>query len=111
MASKRFNPEIVRGMVVAGGDLFSDQPVMHTSVSGFVWHRMTGYRQNIKIRLDNPYVINHIDLMLYNAEWRHYSYRIDVSTDDIVWTNVVTKINQQSMQSLDFCPIFANIFV
>ena len=106
VASKRYNPVLASGISARGSDLFTDEPVSYCGAVGFVWHPIVvgSNADQIKIRLDSIYMINHIDLLLYDLDQRHYSYRIDVSQDDISWTTVVDRSNQRSMQSLDFNP-------
>ncbi|KAJ3606300.1 hypothetical protein NHX12_025821 [Muraenolepis orangiensis] len=70
--------------------------------SGYTCHQLGSGA--IVIQLAQPYAISSLRLLLWDCDERSYSYYIEVSTDQQLWTKVVdrTKVACRSWQTLKF---------
>ncbi|MFH1653132.1 MAG: thrombospondin type 3 repeat-containing protein, partial [Pseudomonadota bacterium] len=66
----------------------------YTKSYGFgytVWTDNTA--EEMIVKLDKVYTLNHIDLLLWDGDDRYYQYYIETSTDGNTWTRVIDKTN------------------
>ncbi|KAI1897337.1 hypothetical protein AGOR_G00082280 [Albula goreensis] len=61
-------------------------------------------RAGIQVKLGQPFIINHIRILLWDRDSRSYSYYIEVSMDELDWVRVVdhSKYLCRSWQNLYF---------
>lgn len=61
-------------------------------------------RSGIQIKLGQPFIINHVRLLLWDRDSRSYSYYVEVSMDELDWVRVVdhSKFLCRSWQNLFF---------
>uniref|UniRef100_A0A8C8EZ56 BTB/POZ domain-containing protein 9 n=1 Tax=Oncorhynchus tshawytscha TaxID=74940 RepID=A0A8C8EZ56_ONCTS len=61
-------------------------------------------RAGIQVKLGQPYIVNHVRLLLWDRDSRSYSYYVEVSMDELDWVRVVdhSKFLCRSWQSLFF---------
>ncbi|XP_052007702.1 BTB/POZ domain-containing protein 9 [Xyrauchen texanus] len=73
---------------------------------GFTRHPIEdeGRTSGIQVRLGQPFIINHMRLLLWDKDSRSYSYYIEVSMDELDWVRVVdhSKFLCRSWQHLYF---------
>ncbi|KAK0146290.1 BTB/POZ domain-containing protein 9 [Merluccius polli] len=63
-------------------------------------------RAGLQVKLGQPFIINHVRLLLWDRDSRSYSYYIEVSMDELDWVRVVdhSKSLCRSWQNLYFTP-------
>ena len=110
VASKEFNPKLVKGtenIFNAGASLFDAYPETAV-VKPYVFQNLKTDVEGIIIELNEEYVINVVELHLWDEKEVYYSYTVEVSSDGRNWVYVY-KTNQhaeglKSIQTHEFCP-------
>jgi BTB/POZ domain-containing protein 9 len=89
VASLEYKPKLLTGVSANFANLFGVPQNLNGSV-GFVFHDIndTGH-QGITIELDSIYDINHLRFRLWDLDLRDYSYYVEVSADQKIWTKVI----------------------
>lgn len=105
IATTRHGATVIRGEMKAA--LLDGDTSNYDLDRGFTRHLIDDNNgQGIVIRLEQPYIINTIKLLLWDKDTRSYSYYIEISMDDKDYERIIdhTKYLCRSSQTLHFPP-------
>ncbi|MBU0706685.1 discoidin domain-containing protein, partial [Patescibacteria group bacterium] len=75
-----------------GSALIDGVSTGYTGISGFAYTTWYGDKpEEMIVKLDQTYMLNHIDLLLWDNDNRYYRYYVETSTDGSTWSRVVDK--------------------
>lgn len=103
IATTRHGAQVIRGEMKAA--LLDGDITNYDLDRGFTRHLIDdNHGQGIVIRLEQPYIINTIKLLLWDKDTRSYSYYLEISMDDKDYERIVdhTKYLCRSLQTLHF---------
>jgi BTB/POZ domain-containing protein 9 len=89
VASLEYKPKLITGFATSSSNFFGVPQHLDGS-DGFVLHNIPDTsHQGITIELDGIYDINHLRIRLWDLDLRDYSYYVEVSVDQKIWTKVI----------------------
>ncbi|XP_028653207.1 BTB/POZ domain-containing protein 9 [Erpetoichthys calabaricus] len=105
IATMKYGAQVVKGELKSA--LLDGDTQNYDLDHGFTRHPIEDdCRSGIEVKLGQPFIINHIRLLLWDRDSRSYSYYIEVSMDELDWVRVVnhSKYLCRSWQNLYFSP-------
>uniref|UniRef100_A0A3B4XMG8 BTB/POZ domain-containing protein 9 n=1 Tax=Seriola lalandi dorsalis TaxID=1841481 RepID=A0A3B4XMG8_SERLL len=105
IATMKYGAQVVKGELKSA--LLDGDTQNYDLDHGFSRHPIEeDGRAGIQVKLGQPFIINHMRLLLWDRDSRSYSYYIEVSMDELDWVRVVdhSKYLCRSWQNLYFTP-------